>query len=391
MFAQAGMTLEIPDLTSYDLMNARDKLSLEWAAGLYHHETNPERDIVLKEAYYKRLKAVEEGVETDWLSQPLHVGVGQNYNLRFEGGSEEFRWSASLGYKDIQGAMIGSGRKTFSGGVTLSYSYKNLTFRNQTSIGSNKSEESPYGSFSDYARQQPYNAPWTDDGKLNRYFDGWDAWETQVQNPLYDATLGNIDKSGYVEIINNFSVEWKMTPELTLRGKFGISHTNNTSDMYKSPESSEFKDYTGDQVLRKGRYAYTTGKANTYEGNVTLSYAKVFGEVHSLYAGLDASIAQNDSNSYGFTMEGFTNDRPFIGNALNYAENDMPSASEYTTVDSGWSGMSITCMIIATMLIYRCVRMVVRNSAPTSVSEPSGVPVWGGTCITSISGERIHT
>ena len=135
VFAQAGMTLEIPDLTSYDLMNARDKLSLEWAAGLYHHETNPERDIVLKEAYYKRLKAVEEGVETDWLSQPLHVGVGQNYNLRFEGGSEEFRWSASLGYKDIQGAMIGSGRKTFSGGVTLSYSYKNLTFRNQTSIG----------------------------------------------------------------------------------------------------------------------------------------------------------------------------------------------------------------------------------------------------------------
>ena len=60
-------------------------------------------------------------------------------------------------------------------------------------------------------------------------------------------------------------------------------------------------------------------------------------------------------------------------------------------VDSGWSGISITCMIIATMLIYRCVRMVVRNSAPTSVSEPSGVPVWGGTCITSISGERIHT
>ena len=338
VFAQAGMTLEIPDLTSYDLMNARDKLSLEWAAGLYHHETNPERDIVLKEAYYKRLKAVEEGVETDWLSQPLHVGVGQNYNLRFEGGSEEFRWSASLGYKDIQGAMIGSGRKTFSGGVTLSYSYKNLTFRNQTSIGSNKSEESPYGSFSDYARQQPYNAPWTDDGKLNRYFDGWDAWETQVQNPLYDATLGNIDKSGYVEIINNFSVEWKMTPELTLRGKFGISHTNNTSDMYKSPESSEFKDYTGDQVLRKGRYVYTTGKANTYEGNVTLSYAKVFGEVHSLYAGLDASIAQNDSYSYGFTMEGFTNDRPFLGNALNYAENDMPSASEYTTRRLGLVG-----------------------------------------------------
>ncbi len=88
--------------------------------------------------------------------------------------------------------------------------------------------------------------------------------------------------------------------ELTLRGNSGYRTRIILSDMYKSPESSEFKDYTGDQVLRKGRYAYTTGKANTYEGNVTLSYAKVFGEVHSLYAGLDASIAQNDSNSYGF-------------------------------------------------------------------------------------------
>ena len=37
-------------------------------------------------------------------------------------------------------------------------------------------------------------------------------------------------------------------------------------------------------------------------------------------------------------MEGFTNDRPFIGNALNYAENDMPSASEYTTRRLGLVG-----------------------------------------------------
>ncbi len=79
-----------PDLTSYDLMNARDKLSLEWAAGLYHHETNPERDIVLKEAYYKRLKAVEEGVETDWLSQPLHVGVGRTITCGLKGEARNF-------------------------------------------------------------------------------------------------------------------------------------------------------------------------------------------------------------------------------------------------------------------------------------------------------------
>jgi TonB-linked SusC/RagA family outer membrane protein len=338
VFAQVGMTFEIPDLTSYDLMKASDKLALEYAAGLYNHTTNPSKDIMLKEAYYKRLKAVNEGVETDWLSQPLHTGVGQNYNVRFEGGSQEFRWLASLGYKDIQGAMIGSDRKTFNGAVTLSYTYKNLIFRNQTTIGSNRSNESPYGSFSTYARQQPYNAPWDAEGKLNRYFDGWDAGESKLQNPLYDATLNNLNRSGYTEIINNFSIEWKMNDALTVRGKFGISHTDNTSDRYISPESSEFKNYTGDEVLRKGRYSLGTGKSTRYEGNLTLSYSKLFNDVHSLYAGVDASISESESYSYGFVAEGFTNDRPYLGNALAYAANGMPSASESTTRRVGLVG-----------------------------------------------------
>ena len=338
VFAQVGMPFEIPDLTSYDLMKASDKLALEYAAGLYNHTTNPSKDIMLKEAYYKRLKAVNEGVETDWLSQPLHTGVGQNYNVRFEGGSQEFRWLASLGYKDIQGAMIGSDRKTFNGAVTLSYTYKNLIFRNQTTIGSNRSNESPYGSFSTYARQQPYNAPWDAEGKLNRYFDGWDAGESKLQNPLYDATLNNLNRSGYTEIINNFSIEWKMNDALTVRGKFGISHTDNTSDRYISPESSEFKNYTGDEVLRKGRYTLGTGKSTRYEGNLTLSYSKLFNDVHSLYAGVDASISESESYSYGFVAEGFTNDRPYLGNALAYAANGMPSASESTTRRVGLVG-----------------------------------------------------
>ena len=58
-----------------------------------------------KEAYYKRLRDVLSGTDTDWLSKPLHTGVGTHYNLRMEGGSEQFRWGVSAAYKDIQGAM----------------------------------------------------------------------------------------------------------------------------------------------------------------------------------------------------------------------------------------------------------------------------------------------
>lgn len=67
-----------------------------------------------------------------------------------------------------------------------------------------------------------------------------------------------------------------MLPELTLRGQFGISHKDNTYDKYRSPESSEFIEFAGVKSCVMGTYEFTTGKTNTYEGNLTLSYSKLF-------------------------------------------------------------------------------------------------------------------
>ena len=147
---EAGITLEVPDLTSYHLLNAVDKLELERKAGLYDYPYNMDvsmssSDVHYIEAYNKRHYDVLRGVDTDWLSKPLRTGVGQRYNLRVEGGSKEFRWAADAQWKDTEGAMKGSSRKIFNGGITLLYTFKNLTFRNYTSVGINNSKESPYG------------------------------------------------------------------------------------------------------------------------------------------------------------------------------------------------------------------------------------------------------
>ena len=158
---EVGMDLEIPDLSSYDLLNAAQKLELERSLGLYDNTVAPSNDVWYKEAYYKRLRDVLSGTDTDWLSKPLHTGVGSHYNLRMEGGSDEFRWSASVGYKNTQGAMRDSERKSLNTSLTLMYKVKNFTFKNQASYGTTKSKESKYGTFSDYVKQQPYNAPFS--------------------------------------------------------------------------------------------------------------------------------------------------------------------------------------------------------------------------------------
>lgn len=330
--ATAGITLEVPDLTSYDLLNARDKLELERVVGLYEMPGKPTQTLEYQEQYRKRLRDVLAGVDTDWMSQPLQVGVGQNYNVRLEGGRDEFRWGTSLSYRDVTGAMKGSSRRTFNGDITLMYSYKNLIFRNYTNISNTLSDESPYGSFSTYVNQQPYNRPYDDEGKLIRYFDGFYLDSEDVQNPLYDATLNTFDKSRTLGIINNFSIEWNILPELTLRGQLGVSTSRGTSDNFLPAEHSSFSSVSyedGDGIKRKGSYTYGTNENFSYDGRLTLSYSKVFRDKHQVYVGLDYSISESKGENYSFTAQGFSNqDLSSISNALQYMEGGGPSGSE---------------------------------------------------------------
>lgn len=326
--AQVGLNFEIPDLSSYDLLNAADKLELERIVGLYEDKGAPGSTVKYQQRYYERLKDVLAGVNTDWLSQPLRNGVGQRYNLRLEGGSDEFRWGTSVSYNDTQGAMKGSSRRTFNGDITLMYTVNNLIFRNYTSIGNTNSTESNYGKFSDYVNQQPYNKPWDETGALVRYFNGFGPSSQSVQNPLYDATLNSFDKDNYLDIINNFSIEWKVLQELTVRGQFGISTSRSTSDYFLPGEHShfntnEYADASGS--LRKGLYTYGTGDDLTFDGRLTLSYSKLFAEKHQVYVGVDYSVAESRNKNYEIIAEGFGNDDlSFLGNALQYKENTSP-------------------------------------------------------------------
>ena len=246
--AEVGIDMEVPDLTSYDLLNAREKLELEKELGLYNSSQYPDNDLDYQEVYYKRLHDVLSGQTTDWIDKPIRTGVASHYNLRLEGGSDQFRWSATVNYKNVAGAMKNSYRRTFNGSITLMYSIKNLIFKNYTSYGMQRGQESNYGSFSDYVAQQPWQSPYDENGNIVDHFEnfyGEDHGNGEA-NPLYDAMLNTIDKDGYEELINNFSIEWNIIEGLTLRGQFGITTQTNHSDYFLPAEHSYFT--TGDNA-----------------------------------------------------------------------------------------------------------------------------------------------
>ena len=327
--AEFGVTAEIPDISSYTLLNASEKLALENMIGLYGSRTSPSTEVNYQTVYNTKLRNVLSGVNTDWLSKPLRNGVAPYGKLRFEGGTDQFRWMANLSYKDIEGAMKTSARKTFNGGLTIMYTLDKVSFRNYLSITSNKADNGKYGSFSDYVSQQPYNDPYDSNGELVEYFPNFFMTSPTSKNPLYDASLNSINTSDYQEINENFAIDWRIIPELTFRGQFGITVNDNHSDLYYPAAHSYFADYSDEDVFRKGSYTYGVGKSNSYDGSFTLSYNKLFAGKHSLYAGLNYQVSQSESKSYLFVSEGYTSSYiNWLPSALQYQENGTPSGSK---------------------------------------------------------------
>lgn len=160
----------MPDLSDYDVLNAREKLDLELRSG-YYDNVRAEKEVALKQKYNEILQQVERGVNTYWLSKPLRVGIGHRHNIKLEGGDPSFRYSATAQYNDVAGVMKESFRRTFNGGINLSYKTSELIFRNQLTISLNKAQESPYGTFDEYVKLNPYWTATDENGNIKRFFD----------------------------------------------------------------------------------------------------------------------------------------------------------------------------------------------------------------------------
>ena len=215
------MTFYAADLTDYNLCNAEEKLNLEVLSGMYdiskrlHYTQDKFSDkVYMDEAYNQRLANVREGVNTYWLDKPLNnVTLAHKHSLRLDGGNDYIRYAMEVNYNNTPGVMKESGRERIGLGMELQYIYKGLTFRNQLNYSRVKAKNSPYGSFSEYTKMNPYVKYKDEEGNLIYTVDQDDRWHPTVRslfiyNPLYNATLNVTDESGYNDLTNLFGFVW---------------------------------------------------------------------------------------------------------------------------------------------------------------------------------------
>ena len=225
-------SLEVPDLKSYDYLNAADKLEFERLAGLYDFS-------LLKdfEEYNRKKILISKGLDTDWMSKPLRSGYSINNSIGASGRGNDMTYRVNANMKNIKGVMKDDYRNTIGLSMFLSYHVDNrVTVSFQSSYSDLTWKESPYGSFSDYVIMNPYDAPYDEYGRVNKTM----SWE--MANPLFEAECGNYDEGASRSFTNTLSFRWDVLPGFFINGTGTIVTSRERTEKFISPESNEFKD-----------------------------------------------------------------------------------------------------------------------------------------------------
>ena len=261
------VTVQTPDLTDYNMMDAATKLETEWRAGLYDPNNAAHMNL-----YNKYRRNVLGGVNTYWLSKPLRTAIQHRHSASVAGGTDVFRYSLDLNASMQPGVMKGSDNQTVGVNFNMTYVKEKFTMRANISLSESNSGNSPYGSFSQYTRLNPYYIPEDANGHQQKVLDNntVSGQSTIITNPLYDATVGIKDLSNSLNVTTSLSLEYMILKNLRITEQFSYSRGMAGTDKFLPADHTSFE--LEDDLTRKGSYFKSTGNMSSWSSNLGINY-----------------------------------------------------------------------------------------------------------------------
>ena len=318
-------TVDFPDLSTYDYLNAADKLEFERRANLYNFENKYDL-----EEYNRKKLLISKGMDTDWMSKPLRTGytIGNSIGVSGKGNDMTYRVNANI--RNVKGVMKGDYRNTYGISVFLSYHIADkVTVSYQSNYSGVKSKNSPYGTFSDYVTLNPYDSPYDETGALLKKL----TWD--VNNPLYEAKAGNYDKTSSNTFTNNVNIRWDIMKGLYLTANGSIVSNLSNHEIFTSPTSAVYM--SEEDLMKKGQLQESHSKSLNLSGNFVMSYNQPVGDNSLLTVNLGGDIYKDDSKSQNFVGTGFL--KPELHSpqyASAYKEDSHPGGSQELTTRAGF-------------------------------------------------------
>lgn len=317
--------LSFADLSSYDYCNAAQKLELEKRAGLYKSETGK-----LYESYFEKLALVTSGIDTDWKSKPVRNSFSHNHSLSISGRGSGLDYNVNANYQNTQGVMKDDGRTRYGMNVYLSYTaINNLVITLRASHDQLNTNSSKYGSFSSYLECNPYDSPYDQYGNLRSEL------SYEMNNPLYEASLSSFDKSQSRTQQVSLDVRYNIKPNFFITAQGSYNTSRGTSDVFRSPDSHDFKNVTN--ISQKGKYTLGNTGSDQWAAKLVGNYIHNFdNDGTMLTLNLGGEIKRSKSTSSTLVATGFLSDEQNdIAYATTYPDGGKPSGSEDLSASLG--------------------------------------------------------
>ncbi|MDO4771296.1 SusC/RagA family TonB-linked outer membrane protein [Porphyromonas sp.] len=262
-----NLTIEAPDLTDYNMMDAREKLAAEVAAGLYK-----ETDVSKMNEYNRYLRNVLAGVNTYWLSQPLRTAFQQRHSLNASGGTDVFRYSINLNAGLSPGVMKGSENNTKGINFNMSYRKGKVTVGADINLSESDGYNSPYGAFGRYTRINPYYIPTDENGEYAPTLDTHRSTGNArtIVNPLYNANVGIKDFTNNMTIANNLSIEYRLLKNLRISEQLSYTRGIARSEKFLPADHTSFVEVS--DLTKKGSYQKSVGEMSSWSSNLGVNW-----------------------------------------------------------------------------------------------------------------------
>lgn len=312
------LSLEIPDLSTYDLLSAKEKLVLEKE---YKKTDGTGLWDARMEEWERYMAEAEAGREFDWLKEPVRTGIGQSHSLSLGGGTQQWRIRFDLQHRDTKGVMKGSDRRNSNGTLNVIYQGEKFMASQIITIGVNKHQNSPYGVYSDYVYMNPYYYPWDENGEPVYQYEMISKPGYAQENPLYNALKGNKQDGKYTSIRSGTNLRYNVLPELMVNANIGLSRQITNSRSMQVPSDTGVSSIGGRLIMGEN-------STDEWEVGVSANYVKTFNEKHIIAASVSSQAAESINSNYSFMAVGFKFDNMMNpGMSTAYPQNGHPEGS----------------------------------------------------------------
>lgn len=284
---------------------------------------------------------INASADADWQSAALRTGFSQDHQLSLLGGDEKNRYNISLGYKSVEGIILGTDQKRYVGRINFDrkvnekFSFgvtANGAYNKVNGLTNDSGDMFAPNSWVAAITHSPYDAIYNADGTFNYNpaVNSDAVYNGKVGNPISDLeNTKNVTEN--TRFIGTGWAEYEIIPNLKAKINVG-------ADISNTRQSNYAPSYTNTGLANKGVASVGQTKTNVWQTEYTLNYSKVLNQVHSLSLLAGYTAQRTDLSTMATSAYGFSNDATGY-NSLGAAETTNPSYS-YASVNTlqSWLG-----------------------------------------------------